>query len=369
MPAYRDSTGRWRYRFAFEGRRYSGSAPKGANTARCARDLERAHIDKLQARVFTGVMPTVAQFAPRFLEYQRGHTKSLTYELNETIIELHVVPHIGKVLLDRVDAAYIDQLKATWDCAPRTKNTRIGVILRMLALAVEWGFLVRVPKVKPVKVPKETPRFLSEPEAAALIEKAPVNWVSMVIVGLRTGMRIGELRGLQWGDIDFDRRLVHVRRTDPGRPDMDSNAPKGNRPRVIPLTPDAIQALLAQRGRVARHAPRDWVFPGAESWRAERNRVRTRSEGNCAEMMGRMAKAAKLGDEVTWHTLRHTFASWLVMRGVPMRAVQDLLGHASMKMTEIYAHLAPGFVDGRMVASLDLPLLPVPALTAPKEDE
>jgi integrase len=367
MPAYKDADGRWRYRFAFEGKRYSGSAPKGNNTKKAAEQLERLVLEKLRARRFTGIMPTVAGFLARFLDHQKQHTKPLTFELHERICDLHIEPHVGRLRLDQLRRAELDHLKLTWlaaGAAPRTVNTRLGVAVRMLSLAAEWEILESVPKVKLMKIAVDHPRFLSEDEAAALLEAAKkrsrsdeMDWYVMTLVGLRTGLRIGELRGLQWGDVDFDRRLVHVRRTDPGRMDLDANAPKGNRPRIVPLTPDAFAVLHEWHGKSKRVGPKHWVWIGVESWKKQRGRYRTRSEGNCSTAMGRIAKAAGLDDEVTWHTLRHTYASWLVMRGVPLSAVQELLGHASARQTERYAHLAPGFAQHAAVASLDVPLI------------
>ena len=73
--------------------------------------------------------------------------------------------------------------------------------------------------------------------------------------------------------------------------------------------------------------------------------------------MSRAARAANL-ERVSWHTLRHTCASWLVMRGVSLRIVQAVLGHASIRQTETYAHLAPGFAFHAAMTLLDVALDP-----------
>lgn len=352
MPAYKGDDGRWRYRFAFRGRRYSGSTAKGMNTKRAAELLERAHLDKLEKRRFTGLMPNVRDFVAQFLEHQRAHTKQLTYELNESVMRVHVLPELGELAIDEVNRETIDKLKAAWleSAAPTTVNTRLGVLLRMLSLAVEWEILPAVPAVKFLRVARERIRFLSDEESTRLIEAAGINWRTMVVVGLRTGLRIGELRGLQWIDINLHQGAVHVMRTDPGRSDVEPNSPKGGRDRVVPLTDETVASLQAWSNLTfTRSRPSNaWVFPGVGE--------KTRAEGNCNEQMGRIAARAKVAD-CTWHTLRHTYASQLVMRGVPLRAVQDLLGHASIKQTERYAHLAPGYTNRAMVASLDVPLL------------
>lgn len=369
MPSYKDDDGRWRYRFAFRGKRYSGSTAKAHNTKGAADVLERRHLEKLEARTFTGRMPTVAEFSAQFLSHQLANTKPLTHDLHKTIVNIHINPSIGTLPIDEVNAGVIARLMATWleTAARRTVNTRTGVLLRMLALGVEWGILPMVPKVKLLKIADEPIRFLSDAEGALLAEAAGkarahagVRWRTMVIVGLRTGLRVGELRGLQRSDINLHAGALHVYRTDPGRLHFEANAPKSNRMRTVPLTPDAVTALTEWLELVPDKSPDAWVFPADETWtRNDRVMERSRplSETACKTAIDRAAKRAGLTD-VTWHTLRHTFASQLVMRGVPLRAVQELLGHASIKMTERYAHLAPGFANRALVAVLDIPLAP-----------
>lgn len=377
MPAYRSKKdGRWRYRFFRAGKRYSGSTPKGANTKVIAQQLERDHIERVIGQRWEGVMPSVAEFAPRFLEFQRARVKPLTYEHQEANFRVHIVPRIGKLKIDRVGSSDLAQLITAWsaEAAPRTINVRMRHLLRMFAVALEWGIVQRAPKVALLKIPKKAPRFLSEAEAPLLLEAAAnaqhgAEWHSMIFTGLRTGLRIGELRGLQIPDLDLELRViprlgggadtsygsVRVQRTDPGRRNIRHTSPKGGRSRTVPLTPDARECLVAwlerERARLGdRFDPNGWVWPGTKPGR-------TRSVSNCRDAITRYANKAGL-KKVGWHTLRHTFASWLVMRGAPLRAVQELLGHASIQMTEIYAHLSPGFVNHAMVSMLDAPLAP-----------
>jgi integrase len=367
MPAYKDSDGRWRYRFAFRGKRYSGSTAKGHNTKAAAEKLERRHLEKLEARTFTGQMPTVAQFAEQFLSFQLTNTKPLTYELHHTIVNVHINPRIGKTAIDEVRADTIAKLMADWLAIPsarRTVNTRAGVLLRMLALAVEWGIVPMVPKVKLLKIGEEPYRFLSDPEgrelvAAASKARAPagMRWRTMALVGLRAGLRIGEIRGLQRADIDLDGGAIRVCRTDPGRAELEAGTPKSGKMRVLPMTEELVEAMRAWLDELTDKAPAAWVFPADTTWTWRRStRPRPIAESTCNDAISRAADRAKL-KEVSWHTLRHTFASQLVMRGVPLRAVQELLGHATIKMTERYAHLSPGYASRALVAALDVPLM------------
>ncbi len=363
MPTYKGPDGRWRFRGVYNGRDFSGSSPKGNNTKAAAARLEQEMLRKLERRIFTGQMPTVAQFSEQFLEYQRTHTKQLTYQLQCQHIRKHVVPHLGTKQVDAVETFDLDQLKMTWskDAAARTVNSRLGTTLRMFALAKEWRVIVDVPETKALKVAPDTKRFFTEPEASALIDAAHPRWRAMMIVGLYTGLRIGELRGLQWRDVDLQAAQLHVNRTDPGVAGVEANAPKGGKSRTVPLNADALRALVGEldkrRASRKRLSPEGWVWPGVDIWHDQRNRDRPRSEGGCVNAIGSAITGARIkakpGERLGWHTLRHTYASWLVIRGVPLRVVQDLLGHASIRQTERYAHLAPNQTHHAAVATLE----------------
>lgn len=360
---------RWRYAFMHRGMRYTGSAPASDNTKTAAKIAEREHLDRLRRGIMGKSTPTVAEFVASFLDYQATEVRPTTLE-NQTIhLTQHVAPALGRLKLDAVTQRDLDSLKASWGCAPRTINARLDTVRRMFAQAVEWKLIAAAPTVKAVKVPPDVPRFLTEQEAGDLIRAARPEWRGMIVVGLRTGLRIGELRGLRWGDVDLPRMSLHVRRTDPGRPDMGTSGPKSNRTRVLPLTPDSAAALVRPDGA----GPRAWVWPALQ-WRGKRDLTRSRSTSGCFHGIRAAVEQAGIvehgeDDRVAWHTLRHTFASWLIMRGTPIRVVQDLLGHASIKMTERYAHLAPNLTHHAAVAALDFALVTTEAALALPEGE
>lgn len=373
MSVFKDKrNGRWRYSFMWNGQRYNGSCPKQANNERNAERLERKRQEELVAGKKRAAV-TVDTLAERFFAYQSGRVAPLTLEGQRSHIDLHVRPVIGKRRVDEIDKHALDTLATKWleTAEPTTVNTRMGTLLRMFALAVEWDYIPKVPKWDAVKVPDETPRFLTEDEAQRLLDVCAskrtdtmgrervgfTQWRSMILVALRTGLRIGELRGLQWGDVNLAAGMVQVRRTDPGRPDFGANAPKGKRERTVPLSPDARDALAKERPADAK--PRDWVWPALLYRDKAAAHARTRSETGCKHAINGAALAAGIEhpDEVGWHTLRHTFASWLAIRGVSLRVIQDLLGHASIRQTEVYAHLMPNATHHEVVAKLDLSLV------------
>ncbi len=364
MPTYQGKDGRWRFRLQHSGRRYSGSTTKAHNTKAAAKALEKALVEKLERHVYTGKMPTVAVFVERFLDHQAGHTAQLTRKGQREHLTLHVVPELGRELLDAVTVMRVDGLKALWrsqGAARTTINTRLDTLQRMLALAAEWGYLAKAPKLKRLPSDHEddgTPRFLNDAEGALLIEHALPQWKTMILIALRTGLRIGELRGLQWGDVNLSTRSIRVARTDPGVRGMEANSPKSGKGRTVPMTPDAFRCLSEMFDKQGAKA---WVWPAGE-WRGKK-RHRPRSQSGCFQAIADAAKRAGLQD-VGWHTLRHSYASGLVMRGKQLKAIQELLGHASIRQTEVYAHLAPGFANHELVADLDIPLMTTPTRPA-----
>lgn len=136
-------------------------------------------------------------------------------------------------------------------------------------------------------------------------------------------MRLGELLALEWSSVDLDRNLVAVRQS---IYQGHITTPKSNRFRSIPIAADLSAGL--------ERAPRRGSFVFSDSKGA------IPSHGHAATALARTCRRTGVL-RVGWHVLRHTFATQLTARGVPLRHVQELLGHASIKMTERYAHAAP----------------------------
>src|SRR5882672_8580415 len=147
----------------------------------------------------------------------------------------------------------------------------------------------------------------------------------LVLTALRTGMRQGELRGLQWSSVDWLTRTLVVRHS---RDDYRKVLvpPKNNRMRHIPLDID-VYAMLYRRKKDT-----GYVFLGSDSQPFNNYRLNYAIRKLCREVGFRT---------IGWHTLRHTFASHLAMRGVPLPAIKELMGHSTITTTMRYAHVAP----------------------------
>jgi integrase len=344
MPAYQDKSSkkgkagwRWRYRFVYLGAPYSGTTPIGSNTRLAAKHMEAEHLKRLQGGVTVGKSPTLKAFAPRYLAHQQTRVKATSLRKRRLSLSKHLLPRLGAKRLEEITVKEVHKLTTELRAVPlepQTVNDHLTTLHSILALAVTWGELVKVPPFDYLTTTKKEIEFLSEEDADRLLAAAPEQWRTMIFMAIRTGLRVGELRALRPRDVDLERGIVHVRRTDPGRSDLPGSTPKGNRSRTVPLTPDTVKALRAWLARPSWARSKDILFPS--------RRGGVPCDKSCAENLEWIA--ADAGVTISgWHTLRHTYASWLVMRGVPLRVVQQYLGHASITMTERYAHLAPDY--------------------------
>jgi integrase len=211
---------------------------------------------------------------------------------------------------------YISQRAATHK--PATVNRDIVVLRHMFVKAMAWGKALSNPvaHVKPLRASNRRLRYLSHEEMARLLDVADETLRPVLITALHSGLRRGELFALTWQDIDFKHGVIRVVQT------------KSGKPREIPMS-ETLRATL-------QHLPRcidsDYVFPGKTGHRLVDIRKRFHRALREAGIEG-----------FVFHDLRHTFASHLVMVGVDLVSVKEFLGHADLKMTLRYAHLAPDY--------------------------
>ncbi|MEM6785252.1 MAG: site-specific integrase [Bacteroidota bacterium] len=189
------------------------------------------------------------------------------------------------------------------------------------------------------KGPQVFPHWLSREDFERLVQtlrqassnahEQEVGWlIPLVTVAVYTGLRLGELVALRWRDVDLHARTLVVRHTATSRT-------KSRRDRAVPLAQQAVDVLVGIRP----HDQLDGlVFTGATG--------RAVNKEYASKRFLRYRRQAGLPDEIHFHCLRHTTASWLVQGGVSIVRVKEILGHASIQTTMRYAHLVPsGFLD------------------------
>lgn len=309
------------------------------------RQLRASLLDGSYHRQEADAVPTLAEFGPKFIEgYAKANRqKRSSVVQKESVMAIHLVPALGHKRLDEITAQDVQRLKASMiDRKPKTLNNVLTVLSKCLKVAVEWGVIDAMPTpVKLVKVGPAPFKFYDVDEYARLVDAAgrvdPRVHAFVLLCG-DAGLRDGEAIALEWSDVDFRRQQLHVQRAVCcGVVD----APKGGRGRHVPMTKAlsaSLQALRHLRG--PRVLYRD---DGTEvSWKLTRGWIISAQRLAGLEVNGHI------------HQLRHTFCSRLAMKGAPMKAIQELAGHANLSTTQKYMHLSPSEKD-RAIRLLDAP--------------
>lgn len=222
---------------------------------------------------------------------------------------------------------YIAERKSTGVCSS-TVNRELSFMGSCIAWCnrkLGWN-LPNPVKDHRMQEPEGRTRWLNRDEAERLVSIAKAQtrapWLSnVIVVALNTGMRRGEILGLEWDRVDLQSRRIR----------LEGRHTKAGKSRTVPMNDTARSALLNQARFRAEHCPASpWVFCDKSGKRIGRT---TRSFNYACQKAGLM--------DFRFHDLRHTCAAWLVTAGVPLPEVRDLLGHSTVIMTERYAHLSP----------------------------
>jgi integrase len=213
--------------------------------------------------------------------------------------------------------------------APASVKHCLVLFRQMINKAKAWGKYSGENPIKGVNIPvpqNQRERFLSYEEAdRLLIELAKVSKVvhDIALLSLQTGLRAGEIFNLKGQDLDFENSLISV---------MDS---KNKQSRKAHMT-GAVKAMLSER---KPKNPEDHVFK--DKLHGGRIQFISQTYRKTISRLGFNKGMTDRRQQVNFHTLRHTFASWLALQGTPILTISQLLGHKSLAMTQRYSHLSP----------------------------
>jgi len=276
---------------------------------------------------------TLAEFQSIFVEHSEAKNEYSTVKAKRQILRDHLVPTFGPMRLDAINYAAIEDFKNALpiddeddedSISGKTGNNILTVLRRLLVLANKRGLIASVPEIEWFPTTPGKFDFLSFTESDDLIEATAGEWQTMIMVGVRCGLRQGELLGLKWEDVDLKLGRIVVRRSIVrGR----IKGTKSRRIRTVDLGDD-VRAQLAQH----RHLRGPFVFCDRDG-----NHLTT---GECKWPLYAACEGANLR-RIGWHVLRHTFCSHLAMMGAQPSSIQKLAGHATLAMTERYMHLSP----------------------------
>jgi integrase len=343
MPIRRDSRGRWRYRKVISlpdgtSRRICGTP--AINKKWAAEQAEEAHIRRL---IEAAANPQQRKEIPTFEEWFLGRymkewcegqqNKPGTITEKRSIFRHHLRGFFGPLKLDEIDVGMIQGLKATLNgyssrfkrpLTLKTRNNVLAIVSNALRYAEEVGLVDRAPRIRPYKFERPEIASWELDEWCRFLDSARRHGQGMMVAALLAGdagLRLGEVLGLRWEDLDLVAGRLTVTRQ---MRKAVEGTPKGGRRRSVPMTPSLAAALKAlPQVRVGR------VVCSLHGEPVSETALKHGVYGVC--------RGAGL-PERSWHVLRHTFATHAARFGANPWRLQAWLGHSTITMTMRYVH-------------------------------
>lgn len=314
------------------------------------REEVRNKLTKLMSSKLDGMLVevnklTVGGFLDRWLEdSSRPSVRITTYVSYKGVIKNHIKPRIGGLMLANLTPVHVQGLYGEMERAGASRRLRQlthAVLRRALKIAVRWSLVPRnvCDAVDPPRVMKFEVCPLTEEQVVQLLATARNERLyAIYVTAIGTGMRLGELFGLQWRDVDLRRgRLTICRALIEVNGKILLEEPKTVRSRrCVTLPQIAIDALAEHRQKMADAGfdQTDWVFCNVRGGPLRRSHF----HNYCFKPL---LKRAKLPD-IRFHDLRHTSATMLLSAGVHPKVVQERLGHSQISITlDTYSHVLP----------------------------
>lgn len=345
MAVFRDKRdGRWRYRTqirAADGRTERIFGTPKINTKQAAEFMEREHM----VRVLTAGPPAQRrEEVPTFADWFHGRfwNEWVVAEGNgegergqkRSIYENHLGPAFGPLKLDQIDQAAVQQFRAHLAALKRsdgkpyqrkTANNILAVLSKALTYAVNVEVIDRAPRIGAFKTEAPEISWLELEEYPRVLAAARVQgvvWYLAARLAAEAGLRIGEIRALEWTDIDLSGATITIARQ--SRKHY-TGPTKGRRRRTVPINA-ALRAALEEARGVRGFVVRD--FDGSAF--TERR-----------TMVASQQIRERAGVDIRgWHSLRHSFGTHAALFGVNPWRLQAWLGHSSMDQTQRYVHVA-----------------------------
>lgn len=299
-------------------------------------------------------------------EYKKNNVKYGTYENYERVYKLYIKKKLGKKALADIRPEHIQSIYnklKNEGFSHETINLTAVVLGGMFKQAYKNQMISKNPvelTTRPRKNKKKVDFRVMTAEEQKLFLKEASNspYYNYYVVSLGTGMRSGEVRALEWSDVDFDNKIIHVKGTLKyinGKGYVKDSPKTASSERDIPMLEEVWKALKQQRKEQL-----ELKFALGNQWRPHKgleNLVFTSqyhrkgygvpiSHTAINTDLNKITAAINISDtnfeKITPHTLRHTFATRGLENGIPPKVMQELLGHTSITMTlDIYSHVLP----------------------------
>ncbi|HYX38604.1 MAG TPA: tyrosine-type recombinase/integrase [Oligoflexus sp.] len=253
------------------------------------------------------------------------------------IIRDYLIPSWGNIRIDAIARRDIAKLQGKLIAEKRLKEKTINIIVglahKMFKVAAQWDYIKVNPAegLPPIRLPEQDYRFWTFDERDRFLSWAKAHDPELyliIAVAVNTGLRRGEMEGLLRDCLDFERRMIVVRRSYCSKTRKLNEHTKGKKIRRVPMNDLVYQQLRARSAIPMNHQ----VLPYAYHHLVER----------CFKPAQERAKVSS----ICFHDLRHTFASHMAMAGVSAFDIQKVMGHSDIKTTMRYMHLSPDHLIG-----------------------
>jgi integrase len=304
-----------------------------------------------QGTLPTGPQQTVKQYLEFWLEeVHRPTIRVSTYVKYRVFVYKHFIPVLGHLRLQKLTPQHVQSLyrqKEKEGISTKTIQVMHGVLHKALDMAVRWSLVSRnvCDVVSPPRVARTERRLLSIEQVHHLLGVVRGHWLEVLLtMAVTLGMRRGEMLALRWADVDLKGRWVQVCRTvdyvtGHGYVETEPKTAAGRRVIALPFFVAGMLERHRDRQREARKQ-------AGNAWQ-DRDLVFTNGRGGYVSPMYLLALFNKALAEaglphMRFHDLRHSAVTLLVGMGVPLKVVQEIVGHSDITMTaDIYAHVLP----------------------------
>jgi len=303
--------------YYYQGRRIRECVSKNKRDAEAALAVRKSEIVQGRYQIRKRGDVRLDVFSKTYMEYSRANKRS--WKRDEVSLK-NLLPFFGDRMLSDISPFLIEKykIKRSAKAKPATVNRELALLKHMYTMAIKWRKTFSNP-VKEVKLFREEntqERILTQEEIRILLEACSDSLRPIVVTAVNSGMRLGEILTLTWGQVDFEQRVITILHS------------KSGKVRKVPMNETLWETLRA----IKKNAAQDAVFISDRTGRPYKI--------NCRGSWDKALKKAGISD-CRFHDLRHTFASHLVAAGVDIITVQQLLGHSTIVITQRYAHSAP----------------------------
>ncbi|MDA8134007.1 MAG: site-specific integrase [Desulfobacteraceae bacterium] len=311
----------------------TGTGPLSLKDERAIQEAKNAEIEKVQAQIKKSNMTFKDFFHEIYLPLIKKEKKRKTYSREESLFRNWMEPNIGMKFFNEISKADIENI--FYDIVDesgksiRTAEYALTTLKQIWREAKAGGYAPDMPVISKTLKKRISQnnnarmRFLSYSEAETLMDELKKHSLSLyekALISLHCGLRASEVFKLSWSQVDLEHGILNIINS------------KG-KDRSVHMSEQLKEMMqLKTKGK-----PNELVWPGRE------NKI----SGQISQVFRKVADQLFNKDitdrreRVTFHSLRHTCASWMVMQGISLYLVQKVLGHSTIQVTERYAHLAP----------------------------